>query len=281
MAVINTDVFGAAYNALTIDVAQVTVSKRFHTIAASSGTVGTISNVLLDSGVGTQLNGNLTEVFLRPAAGHFIAVTHATGGVEPIYMLGSQTMNLTDQTALHLMRNPGSNSWLGVNGIKLPAGALVDLASVQTLTNKSLTAPILTTPEVVGSLTHQGIVAGYNGAENTIGQIGTNMVGATTGTVLSIALAAEQSMKITARVLASKTDHTESLFTEVTGLFRRDVSSNIIMVGTTSPVIIGTSALAVTLGIDTTAQAANILATGVAGTANFIVDYQFNKLGQA
>lgn len=85
-------------------------------------------------------------------------------------------------------------------------------------------------------------------------------------------------MKMTARVLAAKIDHTQSLFTEVTALFRRDVSSNIILVGTTSPIVIGTSTLAVSIGIDTAAQAGNILVTGIAGTSNFVVDYSYNKL---
>mgnify|MGYP000644392492 CR=1 FL=1 len=282
MAAINVDgVFGAPYSELTLSVSSVTVNKRYHTIANAVGTVGTLQSVALDSGIGTQLSGNLTDVYIRPATGHYIAVQHAIPGTDPVYQIGSRTVNLNDHQVLHLVRNFDNSSWIGENGINLTGGVLADLTSNQQLSNKGLIAPGITIPEIIGSLTHQGIIAGYNGAENTIGQIGTNVVGVNTGTVLSVALAAEQSMKITARVLASKNDHTQSLFTEVTGLFRRDISSNIIMVGTTSPVTIGTSALAVTFGIDTTAQAANILATGVAGTSNFVVDYQYNKLGQA
>lgn len=282
MAAINSaGMFGAASSEVTIDVAQITVSKQFHTIAAASGTVGTITNVLLDSGIGTQLNGSLTEVFLRPKSGHFIAVEHGIGGIEPVYLLGSQTMNLNDEQTLHLVRNFDSQSWLGVNGIKLPGGVLMDLTSVQTASNKQFTAPRLTAPEVIGSLTHQGIVAGYNGAENVTAQVGTNVVGAVTGTAVSIPLAAEQSMKIKASALAAKSDHTESLYAEVTGLFRRAVSGDIILVGTTTPVTIGTSALALSLGIDTSAQAANILVTGIAGTSNFVVDYTTNQLSQS
>ena len=38
MAAINSDgVYGASYSELTIDTAQVTVTKQFHTIAAASG----------------------------------------------------------------------------------------------------------------------------------------------------------------------------------------------------------------------------------------------------
>lgn len=277
-AINNNGVYGGAYSEVTIDTASVTVTKQFHTIAAESGTVGTVSNVLLDGGIGTQLNGSLTDIYLRPKAGHFISFQHATGGVSPMYMMGSQTMNLNEQQTLHLVRNYGNNSWLADNGIALPGGALMDLTSVQTATNKSFTAPALTTPRVIGSLTHQGIVAGYTGASNIIGQVGTTVVGVATGTAVSVALAAEQSMKMTARVLAAKIDHTQSLFTEVTALFRRDVSSNIILVGTTSPIVIGTSTLAVSIGIDTAAQAGNILVTGIAGTSNFVVDYSYNKL---
>ncbi len=282
MAAINTSgVFGAAYSALTIDTAQVTVTKQFHTIAAASGTVGTVSNVLLDSGVGTQLNGSMTDVYLRPAAGQFIAFQHATGGIAPMYMTGSQTMNLNDQQTLHLVRNFGSNSWLADNGIALPGGVLMDLSSVQTATSKSFTRPNLTTPIVIGSLTLQNIIAGYSGAADTIAQVGTNVVGAVTGTAVSVSLAAEQSMKIKASVLAAKTDQTEALYAEVTGLFRRAAAGNIILVGTTSPITIGTSALALSLGVDTGSQVGNILVTGVAGTANFIVDYTYNQLGLA
>jgi hypothetical protein len=281
MAAINTDLYGAPYSEITLTTAQITVSKRYHTIAAAVGTVGTISTVALDSGIGTQLAGNLTDVYIRPASGHFMAVQHAIPGSDPVYQIGSRTVNLNDKQTLHLVRNFDSNSWLGENGINLTGGVLVDLTSSQQLSNKGLIAPGITVPEIIGSLTHRGIVAGYNGGSLNIGQIGTNIVGVNTGTVLSVTLAAEMSMKLTARVLASKTDHTESLFTEVTGLFRRDISGNIIQVGTTTPITIGTSALAVTLGIDTAAQAANILATGIAGTANFIVDYQYNRLGQA
>jgi hypothetical protein len=282
MAAINVDgMYGANYSALTIDTAQVTVSKQFHTIAASGGTVGTVSNVLLDSGIGTQLNGSLTDVYLRPAAGHFIAFQHATGGTVPMYMTGSQNMNLNDQQTLHLVRNFGSNSWLADNGIALPGGVLMDLTSVQTATSKSFTSPNLTTPIVKGSLMHQGIIAGYSGAADAIAQVGTTVVGAVTGTAVSVSLAAEKSMKIKASVLAAKTDHTEALYAEVTGLFRRAAAGNIILVGTTTPVTIGTSALALALGVDTGSQVGNILITGVAGTSNFIVDYTYNQLGLA
>lgn len=282
MAAINVDgVFGASSSELTIDVSTVTVSKRFHTIAAASGTVGTVQSVALASGIGTQLAGNLTDVYLRPAPGHFIAVQHAIPGTDPVYQVGSRTVNLNDKQTLHLIRNFDDNSWLGVNGINLTGGVLADLTSVQQLSNKGLVAPSMTIPVIIGSLTHQGIVAGYQGAADTIAQIGTNVVGAVTGTAVSIPLNAEQSMKIKASALAAKSDHTESLYAEVTGLFRRAVSGDIILVGTTAPVQIGTSALALSLGIDTSAQAANILVTGIAGTSNFVVDYTFNKLSQA
>lgn len=281
MAAINVDgMFGAGISTLTIDTGQVTVSKRFNTIAAASGTVGTLETIALDSGVGTQLNGNLPDIFIRPAAGHFIAVQHAIPGTDPIYHIGSQTVNLNENQSLHLVRNFGSSSWLS-NGISLTGGVLVDLTSVQTLTNKSLTSPNLTTPEVIGSLTHRGIVAGYQGAADVIAQVGTTIVGVTTGTAVSVTLDEETSMKIKASVLAGKSDHTESLYAEVTGLFRRASGGNIVLVGTTSPVTIGTSALALSLGVDTSAQAGNILVTGIAGTSHCIVDYTYNKVAQS
>lgn len=282
MASINVDgVFGAASSELTLDVSQITVSKRFHTIAAASGTVGTIQSVALDSGIGTQLNGSLSDVYIRPAAGHFIAVQHAIPGTDPVYNIGSQTVHLNDTKTLHLVRNFGSNSWLGVNGIQLSGAPLADTTSLQTLSNKELAAPKLMTPEITGSFVHNGLSGGYTGSPNTYAQVGTTIVGAVTGTIASISLSEIKSMKIKASVLAAPTDHSESLYSEVTGLFRRVSAGNIIMVGTTTPVTIGTSALALSLGIDTSAQAANILVTGIAGTANFVVDYTYNQLGQA
>lgn len=279
MAAINVDGFlGAPTSELTISSGQITVTGRFHTIAAQAGTVGTLQTIALSGGAGTQLNGNLPDLYLRPKAGHYIAVQHAIPGTDPIYMLGSQTVNLTDTTALHFIRNFGDNSWLGENGIKLSGGVLVDLTSVQTLTNKSLTAPTLTTPEVVGSLTHRGIVAGYNGAAHVSGQVGTNVVGVNTGTAVSITLSEGQSMSVKASVIAALTDHSQAIVSEMTGAFRRVAAGNIIMIGTTTPITIGTSALAISMGADTTAQAANILATGIAGTSNFLVNYEYTRL---
>lgn len=279
MAAINTDgVFAAATSELTIDIANITVSKRFHTIAAGTGTDGTIQNVILDSGIGTQIGANITEVFLRPKAGHFISVQHAVGATAPIYMLGSQTMNLNDTQTLHLVRNFGSNSWIGVNGITLPTGNLVGLTDVQNLTNKTITGGTLVAPRITGTFTHDGISSGFSGSERIFGQVGSQVVGAVTGTATAITLAEERSMKIHARVLIAASDHTAAVTTEVTGLFRRALAGNIVMVGTTTPVTIGTTAVSVTFGADTAAQAANLLFTGIAGTYNFVAEYEYSKL---
>lgn len=265
---------------LTLSTATITITQGAHTVAAQTGSVGTIQNAPLEAATQGDMGAFLPFVVLRAKSGHTLYIEPmGTLAAEPIYTIDGRIGTITDTRGVLLMRNPpGSGAgWLSTS-IALPSGELVDTTSSQNLSNKELLAGTLRGPHITGTFHQDGISSGFSGADRIIGQIGSQVVGAATGTAVSLALLEERTMKIKASVMVGAADHTASVLTDVTGLFRRTSGGNIIMVGTTTPVTIGTTAVSAGFSVDTAAQAANLLFTGAAGTWNFVADYEYTRL---
>lgn len=265
---------------ITLSTATITITQGAHTVAAETGSVGTIQNAPLEAATSGDMGSYLPFVVLRAKTGHTLYVQPmGTLAAEPIYTQDGRIGTLTDSRGMLLMRNPpGSGAgWLSTS-IALPAGELVDTTSSQNLSNKELLAGTLRGPHITGTFHQDGISSGFSGADRHWAQVGSQVVGAVTGTAVSIALPEERTMKIKASVMIAAPDHTASVLTDVTGLFRRTFGGTIVMVGTTSPVTIGTTAVSAGFGVDTSTQAANLLFTGIAGTHNFVADYEYTRL---
>lgn len=265
---------------IVLSTATITITQGAHTVAAQTGSTGTIQNAPLEAATQGDMGAYLPFVILRAKTGHTIYIQPmGTLVSEPIYTQDGRIGTITDTRGILLMRNPpGSGAgWLSTS-IALPSGDLVDTTSSQNLSNKELLAGTLRGPHITGTFHQDGISSGFSGADRIFGQVGSQVVGAVTGTAVSISLAEERTMKIKASVLVAASDHSASVVADVTGLFRRAFGGNILMVGTTTPVTIGTTAVSVGFGIDTAAQAANILFTGIAGTHNFVADYEYTRL---
>lgn len=276
--------FIATYAAteLTLSTQSITITQAVHTVASDVSNAGTLSNAPLNANAQTDMGAYLPYVVLRAKTGHTIYINPlgTAGAAEPIYTMDGKIGTMTDTRGLLLLRNPpGSGAgWLS-NSIALPSGDLVDTSSSQQLSGpKQLLAGTLAGPHITGTFHQDGISSGFSGADRIWGQVGSQVVGIVTGTATSISLAEERSMKVKASVLIAASDHTAAVTTEVTGLFRRAFGGNIIMIGTTTPITIGTAAVSATFGVDTSSQVANLLFTGTAGTWNYVADYEYTKL---
>lgn len=125
---------------LTLDTGELTITGLHHTVASESGTTDELTHVLIDSTLADALDGRPFFVWLHAAAGHTITVADGTAE-HSLYSFCGLELTMTENEGVLLFRNPGEGE--GWTAFGSPTGAVVTTSAVQTLTQKTLTDPVV------------------------------------------------------------------------------------------------------------------------------------------
>lgn len=131
---------------LTIASGEITITGMHHTIAAESGVTDTLSTIYIEATLLAALNGRPFFVILHAAVGDTITIDDGTAA-NSIYNFWGGDMTMTENEGVLLLYNPvGTAGWTAFGSPD--GGGLVTLAGSQTLTNKIIQSPSITSPAI-------------------------------------------------------------------------------------------------------------------------------------
>lgn len=132
----------------------ITIIGMEHTVAAQSGTTDDLSQINIDSTLSTALNGRSFILLLSAKSGHTITVKHTAGGsANAIKTTDGRDYSMTNDVPILLKYNPTTTQFACIGALTVPSGTIVTETGAATLTNKTLTAPIITAPELTEKVT--------------------------------------------------------------------------------------------------------------------------------
>ncbi len=246
---------------------KLTVTQACMEMTSFTGTADDLEGIQLSSAFSAAMAGYIPFIIIRAASGHIITVKNSTGAQlscgSDIALSGSKALVLWQAAS-------GDNGFRDFNGVPELTGGFADISSAQSLSNKTLASPIITTQFSFDGLTN------YAGAQQIWKQAGVNTTDATVTDLINIPLATSKKVLLEALIEGTKDDESAGIIAKVIVGARR-AGGNITLIGTpTITVMEDAGTQDITVDVDTGTQALRVRVTGIAAENwEWIANYEY------